>query len=856
MISFVLNGETVRYTGNPHKKLLGFLREEKQLTAAKDGCSGEGICGACLVEINGKARLACSTLIEKLDGAVIITPEGIPADILKTIAGAFVDNGAVQCGFCSPGFIMRTRILLKENPHPTMSEIRQAIRGHLCRCTGYKKIESAIASAAKQLSGEKSPEESPLAGPVGTSLRKYQALETATGKRPFVNDLHFDGMLSGALHFSAHPRAVIQRIDTADALKMPGVKAAFTARDIPGNRIIGLIYNDWPVMVAEGETTACIGDVLAGVVAETEEQARAAAAAIKINYQPLTVVDSPEEALKDGAPDIHPGTPNLLETCTLRKGDPEKALIEAAYISRGTYTTQRIEHAFLETESAVALREGDGIVLYSSGQGIYEDRRQTARLLGLDEKQVRVIQVPNGGGFGGKEDLTVQGHAALFAWHLNQPVKVTLSRAESIRMHPKRHPVKIDLELACDKSGKLTAMKMVAVGDTGAYASVGTKVMERIAGHATGGYFVPHIDLQALTVYTNNIPSGAMRGFGANQAAFALESCIDELCRLGSFDRWKFRYDNALTDGLTTATGDPVKGVGIRACLNALKNEFYRHPFTGLACAIKNSGIGNGMTDFSDVIIEIIDRDKIRIQHGWTEMGQGVHTIAAQVLCTETGIDPHRVEVVVDTLAGIPTGMTTSSRGTVLLGNAIIDACTQLKQDLLNNSLESLAGRIYRGRWECNWTHKPGKTGETSVTHYAYGYAAQLVVLKEDGQIEKICAAHDAGKIVNPILFEGQIEGAVHMGLGYALSENLPMENGQLLSSKMKDLGILRAHETPCIEVTGVEVADPVGPYGAKGLGEIGLVPTAAAVANAFCAYDGIRRTALPLHPPKPRQTP
>lgn len=854
MITFVLNGETVSYSGNPEKKLIKFLRDEKHLTAAKEGCSGEGICGACLVEVNGKARLSCTLGMEKLQGAVITTPEGIPEDILKTLAQVFVNNGAVQCGYCSPGFLMRTRILLRDNPHPSADEIRQAIRGHLCRCTGYKKIEKSIADAALLTNGDLGAKTPTVSGPVGTSLPKYGAFETATGKRPFADDLYFDGMLYGALHFSAHPRAVIHRIDTADALKMPGVKAIFTARDIPGNRMIGLIYNDWPVMVAEGETTACIGDVLAGVVAETEEQAREAAAAIKIDYQPLTVVDCPEDALKEGAPEIHPGIPNLLDTCTLHKGEPEKALAEAAYTSRGTYTTQRIEHAFLETESAVALREGDGLTLYSAGQGIYEDRRQTARLLGISEQQVRVILVPNGGGFGGKEDLTVQGHAALFAWHLNQPVKVTLSRAESIRMHPKRHPVKIKIELACDKSGILTAMKMLAVGDTGAYASVGTKVMERIAGHATGGYFVPNIDLKALTVYTNNIPSGAMRGFGANQAAFALESCIDELCRQGGFDRWKFRYDNALTDGLTTATGDPVRGVGIRACLEALKNEFYRHPFTGLACAIKNSGIGNGMTDFSDVIIEIKEGGNIRIQHGWTEMGQGVHTIAAQVLCTETGIDPRKVEVMVDTLAGIPTGMTTSSRGTVLLGNAIIDACRQLKDDLLNHSLESLSGRTYRGRWECTWTSKPGKKGENAVTHYAYGYAAQLVVLKEDGQIEKICAAHDAGKIVNPLLFEGQIEGAVHMGLGYALSENLPMKNGQLLSSKMKDLGILRAHETPRIEVIGVEVSDPVGPYGAKGLGEIGLVPTAAAVANAFCAYDGIRRMELPLLPVQARQ--
>ena len=849
MIQFQLNGQTIEYSGDEEKNLLWFLREEKRLTAAKDGCSGQATCGACLVEINGKPRLACSTPLHKLQDAHIITLEGIPDNIRQVIATTFVNHGAVQCGFCSPGFIMRTHLLLKENPNPSHQEIQQAIKGHLCRCTGYKKIESAIAGSAQQLNGKKPFEKLIDTGCVGKSSRKYQALETALGQRQFVNDMHFEGMLFGALHFSEHPRATIKDIDISAARKMPGVKAIYTAKDIPGERYIGLIFKDWPLMIDVGETTRYIGDVLAGVVAETEEQARKAAAAIDVSYEVLEPVTEPEEAIREDAPGVHPGKSNLLETCHLHKGDPEKAFNEAAFKITGKYSTQRIEHAFLETESAVSLWEDDGITLYSAGQGVYEDRRQLALILNMPEEKVRVILVPNGGGFGGKEDLSVQGHTALFAWHLKKPVKVTLSRDESIRMHPKRHPVSFDISLACDKNGKLTAMKMRAIGDTGAYASVGTKVMERIAGHATGGYFVPNIDLEALTVYTNNIPSGAMRGFGANQAAFALESCMDELCKQGGFDRWQFRYDNALTDGLTTATGDHVKGVGVRACLETLKEKFYQHKFTGLACAIKNSGVGNGMIDYSDVIIDIVSEKKVILQHGWTEMGQGVHTIATQTLCEEAGIDPDIVEVIVDTRAGIKTGMTTSSRATVLLGNAIIDACRSLKEDLKHNKLKELAGRHYRGRWECNWTSKPSENKENAVTHYSYGYAAQLVVLDEGGNIEKVFAAHDAGKIFNPKLFEGQIEGAVHMGLGYALTENLPMKDGQLLSTKMKDLKILRAHQTPPIEVIGVEVPDPVGPYGAKGLGEIGLVPTAAAVANAYAHFDGKRRYELPLQP-------
>ena len=851
MIHLQINGKPVDYDGDPKRNLLKFLRNDLHLTAAKDGCSGQATCGACLVEIDGKPRLACSTPMEKLAGAEVITLEGIPENIRQIIATTFVNRGAVQCGFCTPGFIMRTHILLKENPNPTVDEIQQALKGHLCRCTGYKKIETAIADSAKQISGKVPVEKLMNTGPIGISSPKYQALETAMGKRPFVNDMHFEGMLFGALCFSEHPRAKIIKIDISKAKEMPGVKGVFTAKDIPGDRVIGLIFKDWPMMIDVGETTRYIGDVLAGVVAETEEQAREAVAAIKVEYEVLKPITDPEEAIRDSSDWVHPNQSNHLETCSLHKGNPEDELKNAAFKVSGKYTTQRIEHAFLETESALALWEDEGITLYSCSQGIYEDRKQVAQALNLPEEKVRVILVPNGGGFGGKEDLSVQGHTALFAYHLKQPVKVTLTREESFRMHPKRHPVTIDITLACDEKGKLTAMKMRAIGDTGAYASVGTKVMERIAGHATGGYFVPNIDLQALTVYTNNIPCGAMRGFGANQAAFALESCVDDLCKLGGFDRWQFRYDNALVEGLTTATSDPVRGVGIRACLEKLKDKFYENKYTGIACAIKNSGVGNGMMDFSDVIIDIISEDKVLLQHGWTEMGQGVHTIAAQALCEEAGIDPKIVEVIVDTKAGIKTGMTTSSRGTVLLGNAIIDACKSLKEDLKGKSLKDLSGKQYRGRWECKWTTKPGKSKADAPTHYSYGYAAQLVVLNDNGEIDKVYAAHDAGKIFNPKLFEGQIEGAVHMGLGYALTENFPMENGQIVNKKLKDLKILRAHQTPAIEVIGVEVPDPVGPYGAKGLGEIGLIPTAAAVANAFCIFDGVRRYELPLKSPK-----
>lgn len=849
MITFYLNDRKIDYTGDGDQTLLKYLRLTEGITSVKDGCSGQAACGACMVEINGKAKLSCTQKMKFLANAKVVTMEGIPEKVRDIIAKAYVEKGAVQCGFCTPGLIIRTKILFTENPTASRLQINKAINLNMCRCTGYVKIVDAIEDALKTLREGKETQPKIVASGIGESLTKYEAYETAIGLRPFVNDLHFEGMLHAALRFSDHPRARIISIDTSEALKTEGVARIFTATDIPGERYTGLIFNDWPLMIALGETTCYIGDVIAGVVAGDEETARKAAQLIQVEYEILDPVSDMHLALKPNSALVHPDRQNLLEKCIVRRGKPvEDAFQNSKFTSFGIYETQRIEHAFLETEAAIALATEDGIHLYSQGQGIYVDQKQVAALLDLDEENVRVTLVPCGGGFGGREDMTVQGHVALFAWHLKKPVKLHLSREESITMHPKRHPVWMDMQLGCDEKGILTSLKLRAVGDTGAYASVGTKVMERVSGHATGGYYVPNVDIEALTVYTNNIPSGAMRGFGANQVAFALESCIDELCEKGGFDRWKFRYENALDNGKMTATGQVLEGgVGIKACLMALKDHFYAAKYAGLACAIKNSGVGNGMPDFCDVKINILKNGRVLIEHGWTEMGQGVHNMAIQTLHQETGIDAKLIDAKVDTNAGLPTGMTTSSRATALLGNAIINASISLRNDLKEHTLPELGGNTYTGSYICDWTTKPGADVEKIITHYSYGYAAQLVILDEKGNIAKVYAAHDAGKIMNPMLFEGQIQGAVHMGIGYALSEDLPMVNSRLVSTKLSDCGVLNAEQTPEIEVIGIEETDPVGPYGAKGIGEIGLVPTAAAVANALYTFDGIRRKKLPM---------
>jgi xanthine dehydrogenase molybdenum-binding subunit len=850
-MDFTLNGTPKTYQGDPDLPLLTYLREIEGITSPKDGCAPQAACGCCAVQVGDKALLSCVTPMKKIEGVSVVTTEGLGEYRQNVFANAFVSKGGVQCGFCIPGIVMQANNLIDKNPEPSRSDIEQALTPHLCRCTGYKKIIDAVECAAEAIRSEEEVKLPVGNGHVGTRLPKYRSQELVLGQHDYVDDIKMEGMLHAALKFSDHPRAKVVRIATERAAALEGVIRVFTADDIPGERFLGLIKSDWPLMVAEGEITRYIGDVLAGVVAETEEIARKAVGLIEVEYEVLEPLTDMFAALEPRAPEIHPGGNQLSRSATSR-GDLKIARDASKFISRGEYQTQWIEHGFMEPECAIAYPIDGGVEVLSQGQGIFEDRDQIANMLSLPKEKARVKLVPNGGGFGGKEDLSTQGHAALFSYHLGVPVKVRFTRDESINFHPKRHPIWMNYEIGCDAEGMLTFVKVKFVGDTGAYASVGMKVLERSAGHATGAYNVPVTDVEAIAVYTNNIPCGAMRGFGVNQSAFGLENCIDDLCEQGGFDRWQFRYDNALQNGDMTATGQVIEGgAGARETLLAVRDAFAGAKYAGLACGIKNTGVGNGMPDKSKASIMIAAPDKVIINHGWTEMGQGVNTIAVQTLCTETGLPPEIVEVRIETESEQEAGMTTASRATSLVGNAIIDAAKKLKVDLQGSELSQLVGRVYEGEWVVNWTTKPGAMVEKVYTHYSYSYATQLVILDEDGQIEKVIAAHDAGKIYNPTLFEGQLEGSIHMGLGYAISESLEMEGGRPKSTRLRKMGILRAKEMPEVEVIGIEVPDPYGPYGAKGVGEIGLVPTAGAVANALYQFDGQRRTVLPMKLPK-----
>jgi selenium-dependent xanthine dehydrogenase len=845
MIEFTLNNEQIKIENIPDISLLEWLREFKKIKSAKDGCSGEGVCGACLVEIDGKPKLACRTKMAKINGSVIFTLDGMPKEIIEVLGKAFVASGAVQCGFCSPGMLTRAKILLEQNPIPSKEEITKAIKNHLCRCTGYVKIVDAIHLASKKLSDNKPIK---LEGSkLGTSAPKFEALERATGMPKFMDDLEFDNMLHGVIHFSKYPRAKIIKIDTSKALQIDGVVRIFTAKDIPGSKKVGMLVKDWDLYIDEGEITRYIGDALAFVVADDVFTARKASELIEVEYEILEPVTTIEEALTTNIK-IHENG-NVLKETKIKYGvDAEEVFEKSDYVVSDTFQTQLIEHAFIEPECSVACYENEKLTVYTQGQGIYEDREQIAHALGLKENELNVKLIAAGGAFGGKEDLTVQAHVALATFHLKKPVKAKLSRQDSMRMHSKRHPMKMEYKLGCDKDGKFTALYARILGDTGAYASVGGPVMERAATHAGGAYFIPNIDVSSKAVYTNNIPSGAMRGFGVNQVTFAIEGLIDKLCDIAEFDRWEIRYKNALEKGLTTTSGHKLrKEVGLKKALELLKEDYEKSDYKGIACGIKNCGIGNGIPELSQVKIEVTNDAKIKLYHGWSEMGQGIDTVAQQMLCEYLDLDDiSQVEVIVMTDSETKGGSTTASRGTFLVGKAVLDAAKGLKKDLKDNSLIDLAGKTYNGEYLCDWTTPPNFDGQV-ISHFAYSFAAQLVEVDKEYKIKKVIAAHDSGIVVNKKLFEGQIEGGVVMGLGYGLSEELILEKGQIVNNRFGKLGLLRSTDVPEIKVIPIEIYDEDAPLGAKGVGEISCIPTAAALAGAFKDIDGKLRTKLPI---------
>ena len=852
-IAFTLNGTPQRLVVRPDASLLEVLREQCGITSVKDGCAPQGQCGCCLALIDGAPKVSCAMPARAAHGTTILTLEGVSAVERALTARAFAAAAGVQCGFCIPGIALRAKWLLDRRPSPTRAEIARAIDVHLCRCTGYGQILDAIALLAAARRGEPIP--APCAeGRVGQPLARVEAAEYALGTRPYVADLSRPGLLHACVVLSPHARATVLAIDTTAAARVPGVVRIATAADVPGSRWYGLLHDDWPGFVAEGEEVRCVGDVLAAVAAEDLHTARHAASLIRVEYEPLPPVLDPADSLRPGAPQVNPHHPNRLSTSVIRRGDAAAALAASAHVVSGTWQTQRIEHLYLEPECALAEPLPDGrLRLYSQGQGIFDDRRQVAAFLGVPEDRVLVELVPAGGAFGGKEDMSVQAQTALLARLTGRPVRLALSREESIRLHPKRHPITLTYEVGCDADGRLTAVRARLLGDSGAYASVGGKVLERAAGHACGAYRVPNVDVEAVAAYTNNPPCGAMRGFGANQAHFAIEGCMDLLAARAGLDPWEIRWRNALEVGDAFCTGQVLEtSVGLKKTLLAVREAYdaarAAGRAVGVACGIKNSGIGNGVTEWGKCRLVVEADGTVSLYTGYTEMGQGLLTVLVQFAVEITGLPAATFRPRVDTRFALDCGQTTGSRATLFGGRAVIAAAQALRADLdAGHPLAALAGRVYAGEIAVNDTTALGADVPKVKTHTTFGFATQVCILDDRGRVERVVAAHDVGRAVNPALCTGQIRGSVHMGLGYALTEALECRDGMPVSFKLRDLGVLRARDMPEVEVILVEDPEPEGPFGAKGVGEIGLVPTAPAVAGALEAYDGVRRYSLPM---------
>ncbi len=845
-VTITVNGEAVDVSSR-HPHLLAALRDELGITSPKDGCAPSGQCGCCTVLVDGKAVVSCNLPLPKVAGKSIVTLEGIDPDERDRYAASFAACGALQCGFCTPGIVVRAKALIdKKGDGLTRDDASRHLGAHLCRCTGYVKILDAIDALAH---GEELTPERP--GGVGSSGLKYESLDLAVGARDYIDDMTLPGMLHGVLRLADHARATVLSIDTAAALAVPGVEAVFTGDDVPGDLKTGIIHQDWPCFIPVGGTTSYLGDVLAIVVAENKIAATEAAELIDVTYDVHRPITDPAEAVTTDVDAVWGLDGNVLSRSVYsRGGDVDAALAASAHTVHEVFQTQRIEQAFLEPESTLAEPRNDGTLhVWSGGQGIWDDRDQIARILAVDPSTVSVELVSNGGAFGGKEDMSNQAHTALAAKLTGRPVRCTLTRDQSLLMHAKRHPIRIESWAGCDENGKLTALKARMLGDSGPYASVGMKVMERAAGHASGPYHLPVIDVEAVAARTNNPVCGAFRGFGANQAQFAMEGIVDRLAEKVGIDGFEMRRRNVIRPGEVWGPGQIMDDgcLGAEACLDAIQPVFEEAVAAGRAVGVglglKNSGLGNGFIEVAKAVVHFRHDGQVEVRHCWTEMGQGVDTVALQVAVEELGIDPERIEVLVDTSRELGAGQTTGSRGTLMAAGSVAEACEAALAD------ECRIGVDYEGEYRVDWTNSLDDDVENPIIHSTFGYAAQLVIADvETGEIERVVAAHDVGRAVNPQLCEGQVEGAVHMGLGYALTEDFPADDeGRITNTTLRSLGIIRPKDMPDVETILVESPQPNAPYGIKGVGEIGLVPTAGAVAAMLRRVEGAWRNTLPM---------
>lgn len=845
---FTVNGVT-RSTSED-KPLLRYLREDLHLHSVKDGCS-EGACGTCTIIVDGKAVKSCVLTTKLAVGKTIITTEGLSEEEKEAFVYAFGAKGSVQCGFCIPGMVMAGKALLDKVPDPTEEEIKVALKGNICRCTGYKKIIEGIQLTAAILRGDAKIEEELEKGDeygVGSRAFRIDVREKVLGYGEYPDDIEMEGMVYASAVRSKYPRARILDIDYTKAEALPGVLSVLTAKDVPNNKV-GHLQQDWDVMIAKGDITRAVGDAICLVVAETKDILEKAKKLVKIEYEVLKPVTSIQEAMAEDAPKLHPNG-NLCQKRHVTRGDAKKALANSKYVVTQTYRTPFTEHAFLEPECAVAFPYKDGVKVYSTDQSVYDTRHEIAIMLGWEPERIVVENKLVGGGFGGKEDVSAQHIAVLAALKVQKPVKVVFSRQESLNFHPKRHAMEGTFTLGCDENGIFTGLDCDIYFDTGAYASLCGPVLERACTHSVGPYCYQNTDIRGYGYYTNNPPAGAFRGFGVCQSEFALESNINLLAEKVGISPWEIRYRNAIEPGKVLPNGQIADcSTALKETLLAVKDVYESNPGrAGIACAMKNAGVGVGLPDKGRAKL-VIHNGIVELYCAASEIGQGCATVFVQMIAEATGLPKSQIKNMGSNSEVAPdSGTTSGSRQTLISGEAVRMAASDLNKALqeVNGDLSQLEGHEFFAEF-FEPTDKLGADVPNPKSHVAYGFATHVVILDDDGKVKEVYAAHDSGKVVNPIAIQGQIEGGVLMSLGYALTEDFPLKDA-VPQAKYGTLGLMRSTQIPDIHAIYVEKEELLPfAYGAKGIGEIATIPTAPAVQGAYYAMDHVLRTKLPM---------
>ncbi|MBA3872538.1 MAG: molybdopterin-dependent oxidoreductase [Anaerolineae bacterium] len=909
-LNITVNGQERNLDVPESRTLAQFLRLDLGLTGTKIGCE-EAECGICTVLVDGTPVDSCIYPAFKASGRSITTIEGLAdGETLHPLQSNFIRHGAVQCGYCTPGLIMTSAALIDENPDPNEHDIKVALKDTYCRCTGYTSVISAIQSAAREKRGlsplpVNEPTVSEPMDVISRSVPPIEVTEKVTGEAKYTDDYTFPDMLFARTLRSPHPHAKILSIHTEKAKALSGVRAVLTHEDVPGENLHGLVYRDWPVLCAD--VVRYTGDAVAIVAADTEEIADEALMLIEVAYELLPVVGDPEYAHTAEAPVLHPNHPtgNLLKHIKVRHGDVEQGFADADVIVEHEYRTPTTEHAFLEPECAIGVPKGytdhKKLTVYVGSQIPYQDRDQIGLALGIPSEQVRVIGTLIGGGFGGKEDIAGQIHVSLLATVTGKPVKMLYTRQESLIFHPKRHATIIRIKTGATKDGKLIAVQAELYGDGGAYASLSDKVMTRATTHATGPYEVPNAKIDCYAMYTNNVPSGAFRGFGVTQSAFAVEQNMDMLAEKLNIDPIEFRRMNAQKVGVTTATGQLLReSVGLLETIDDVQKDMVAksngHGFRwswregnkayawGIACAYKNTGLGGGAPDKSEAEVEAFEDGTIEVRTAAADMGQGIAHVVAQCAAEEMHIAYEKVKVLLcDTDLTPNGGPTTASRQTFMTGNAARLAAVALREAITRSAAEMLdvpPEKIYyeEGLLRSNghsvpmgdvvtwmkqsglspktrheyWGPKTQPLGTGGDMHFAFSYATQAALVEVDmdtGEVKvhKILSSTDIGRAINPLMLQGQIEGGIIMAMGNCLTEAFILEDGVPWTRLLSRYKMPSIKHTPEIISHLVEHRSSEGPYGAKGVGEIPSINTTPAICNAIYNATGVRIFKIPV---------